>query len=736
MRQVLAFLTAWTFLSGICTPAVGADALADAIALREQGQVQQSIELLKATALTTNSPLARAQVAGELGISQLQARDLDHAATSLSLAHAYFTGAERARFAIHLGNLNARRKLTLEAIAYYKEAQALSGGDPAITLSAGLNMAAMVPENERLARLQTLSAQLGNQALPVQHLNLAHQAAGLTVPDLRLAYQHAERARELALRNGNRRLQVEAEELLGGLYESRERLREALALTQQALAHAHATDLALVADLIVALEWRQARLQQRLGANDAALAAYERAVNQLKAIRDDIPIENDHGRSSYWATISPLYLGYAAMLLQGAESQVTLRRVVDAMEQVKQAELQDYLGDRCIVQTIQGGVAGPVARGTALLYPIIFPDRIELLLETSTGITRRTTLVASTTVTETANRLAFSLRNGMNDFMPASRQVHDWLLAPFSQQLAGEAITTLVLVPDGALRLLPIAVLHDGQRFVIENYAVATVTGMTMTNGAAPRGSGAALVVGVSDPGPAVGKLSEKMASAILQPSSTRSLTGQAHGRSLRALPANADAASRGFEQLRASLQLPGVKQEVDALATVLHGRQLLNAQFTVDQFRRETDDSDYRIIHVASHGVFGGTTENSFIMAYDDLLTMDGLQAILKTDRYTRAPLELLSLSACETAEGNDRAPLGMAGAAMKARAKSVLGTLWPLEDNAAQAVMTRFYSGLTNGKLSKAEALRQAQLSLIKDANSGHPFFWGSFILIGNWQ
>jgi CHAT domain-containing protein len=122
--------------------------------------------------------------------------------------------------------------------------------------------------------------------------------------------------------------------------------------------------------------------------------------------------------------------------------------------------------------------------------------------------------------------------------------------------------------------------------------------------------------------------------------------------------------------------------------------------------------------------------------MAYDDLLTMNGLQAILKSDKFARAPVELLSLSACETAEGNERAPLGMSGAAIKARAKSVLGTLWPLEDNAAQQVMTRFYGGLANGGLGKAEALRQAQLVLIRDPNAAHPFFWGSFILIGNWQ
>lgn len=107
----------------------------------------------------------------------------------------------------------------------------------------------------------------------------------------------------------------------------------------------------------------------------------------------------------------------------------------------------------------------------------------------------------------------------------------------------------------------------------------------------------------------------------------------------------------------------------------------------------------------------------------------------MLKSENFQNNPMELLTLSACETAEGNFRAPLGFSGAAIKTRAKSVLGTLWPVEDNAAKSVMKKFYGGMVNAGLTKTEALRQAQLELLHSRQFDHPFFWAPFVLIGNW-
>jgi CHAT domain-containing protein len=130
---------------------------------------------------------------------------------------------------------------------------------------------------------------------------------------------------------------------------------------------------------------------------------------------------------------------------------------------------------------------------------------------------------------------------------------------------------------------------------------------------------------------------------------------------------------------------------------------------------------------------VFGATAEATFVMAHDDLITIDQLQAYLRGPGLRGRPIELLTLSACETAEGDDRAPLGLSGAALKAQAESALGSLWPVSDDAAQQLMAIFYGKLVrNGSSAKAKALQQAQVRMIGQDAMKHPYFWAPFILV----
>jgi CHAT domain-containing protein len=142
-------------------------------------------------------------------------------------------------------------------------------------------------------------------------------------------------------------------------------------------------------------------------------------------------------------------------------------------------------------------------------------------------------------------------------------------------------------------------------------------------------------------------------------------------------------------------------------------------------------------VVHIASHGVFGGSAASSYLLAYDDLLTLDTLQTLLRSDASRRQPIELLTLSACQTAEGNERAPLGLSGAALKARARAVLGTLWPVDDAATVRLMQAFYrEWLAQPEAGKAAALRSAQLALLRNRDTRHPYYWAPFALIGNWR
>jgi len=171
-------------------------------------------------------------------------------------------------------------------------------------------------------------------------------------------------------------------------------------------------------------------------------------------------------------------------------------------------------------------------------------------------------------------------------------------------------------------------------------------------------------------------------------------------------------------------------------LMSKTRGDRLLNSEFTVSRFRDQVGSQDYRIIHIASHAVFTKRAGGSFILAYDDLLTMDQLGVLLRAKSQQANQVELLTLSACQTAEGDDRAPLGIAGAALKAHAGSALGSLWPVDDQATKALMLSFYDSLTKLGSSKAKALQQAQLSLLRTSSLKHPFFWAPFIMVGSGQ
>lgn len=730
------------------------------VALRMQGELRQAINTLSAVSQTANSPAIQAAAAGELGITLLQAHQKIQAEPPLKQAYEYFSGEQRGRYAVYLGNLNLIRNRKQEAENYYQEALALAGKDSEIRMMVSLNRIRLLPKEKRPAQIKKLSDELDRLEdlrrpanLHINLGNLAHQSAQIP-----LAYHHLKTARELAENNQDRRLQIEAIDALAQLYEEQKRAQDALNLTRQGIAVAQALDHNRAADLLINLEWRQGRLLKAGGNKVAALAAHLRAVELIESIRQDIPIEFENGESSFRTLLEPIYLSYADLLLQQADSQPAsgradqLRAAIDTIELIKQSELQDFLGDRCAVEAVQGGSSGRIPANTAALYPLLLPDRIELLLETASGIQRRTVNVTVGAIRLDAVQFAAMLRNGIGNYMPLAQQLYRQLLAPFETSFAEQKITSLIVVPDGVLRLVPIGALHDGKQFAIDKFAISMATGLSMTNSAPPtRRAFSSLIAGVSEPGAVVEKLSRVMTAQIFEPGATADDTakrGLATSRNLRAIrppdshnltrakPDSPGYDMREIEDLKSRLALPGVKDEIRSLRDILEGTSLLNQDFTVGRFINEGESGEYQIVHIASHGVFGGSSDTSFIMAHDDILSMDALQVMLRAEKFQKNPIELLSLSACQTAEGNDRSPLGISGAAIKARAKSVLGTLWPVEDNAARSIMESLYSGLTVGKLSKTEALRQAQINLIRSPETAHPFFWAPFVLIGNWQ
>jgi len=730
-----------------------AERMASGVRLREQGLLDQAIAEFQA-ARSSDSQKIQTRAAGELGATHLQARRYAQAEEFLKSAYGQSTGADRARYAMFLGNLAMARKQFGPARSFYQEAVNLSPGTRDMEIAVGLNLARLLPPAERLNRLQAIAGLLADSPVSgdraVQHLNLASQARSLGAGATELAYRHALRSAELAQAAGDQRLLVQSDDVLAQIYEDQGRATDALTLTRRGIDRAAALESSRSADLLIQLEWRLGRLFSAAGRLPEAQAAYRRAVAHIESIRQDIPIAYEDGRSSFSATLEPVFIGYVNAVLRQLDSPAAmnqtdqLRSVVQTIELMRQSEIQDFLGDRCTVEAVQGLVGGTLPAGSAVLYPIVLADRMELLLVTPEGIQRRTTAVPEAMLKATANDLARRLRDGLDGFLPPSRRLNDWILKPFDDAFKTGGVTSLVVAPSGVLRLVPIAVLHDGQQFAIERFSVSIVTGMTMTNMSPKAGRTVeALVAGVSYPGPVVDKLGPTMMTAVAESDDVsgaekRGLSSRPQTRSVRDGRATATgAAARGSasDAMKERLALPGVKEEVDALRSILPGINMLNQDFTLGHFSAEAESGRYRIFHIATHGFFGGSAETSFIMAYDDLLTIDGLQSLLKSESFEKNPIELLSLSACQTAQGNDRAPLGISGAAIKARAKSVIGTLWPVDDDAAKTLMQSLYLGITRDGLSKTDALRKAQLELLHASGSQGPFFWAPFVLIGNW-
>jgi len=743
------FLLGMLLVLNTAHAAPDAEAIARGTALRNGGNLQQAIDYFSTLRTASDQDTAVAAT-GKMGATLLQMRRHAEAETYLREAYGKTTGIERARLANELGNLAAARRLKLEALRFYTEVRALAGDDAVLVLLARINEVRLVERQEQAVLLQSISNDLASISDPLTRARLRLSVGQLMNESgsLQMAYENFNEAQTLAAKSGDTRIEVDSLDGLAQLYEEQGRKMEALRLTKRGIDRAQAGQ-GLFADILLQLEWRQGRLLAAQGANDEARAAYQRAIEHIESIRQDIPIDYEDGRSSFRDTLEPIYLGFIDLLLKKADTAVDnerislLRRTRDIAELIKQSELQDYLGERCSVDSAQNEALTGVAPGTAIFYPILLKDRIEVIFESGAGISRYTTAMDAKLLRDRVTAYAQSLRYGEEGYRDDAIRLYDVLIRPFEKDIKDQGVHTLLVVPDGVLRLLPWTALHDGQQFLVQKYSVVINSGLSMTNQAANRGKGfVSLVAGMAEPGPTlIEKLSKSSLEQVVNPkSATRSgfALKLAKGDTQRAVSVTTRTI-KGVKRAVAwkeELALPGVKAEIDALSKILPGTNLLDATFTTGRLHDEFDKGEYRIAHLATHGFFGKTGDQSYLMAYDDIVTMDGLQKLLQLERVKKNPIDLLTLSACETADGDDRSPLGIAGAAIKAKAKSVLGTLWPVSDQAAQKVMISFYGSLVHDGVSKAEALRLAQVALIGNPDLEHPYYWAPFIIVGNWR
>ncbi|MGC1396577.1 MAG: CHAT domain-containing protein [Coleofasciculaceae cyanobacterium] len=339
-------------------------------------------------------------------------------------------------------------------------------------------------------------------------------------------------------------------------------------------------------------------------------------------------------------------------------------------------------------------------------------DRLELVLITPEGKPIRHSINATRAqVTELANDFLSNVTNVRNTkgYLVPAQKMYQLILAPLEKDLQQQGIQNLVYIMDSRLRSIPLAALHDGKGFVVERYSFGLMPSLALTN------------------------------------------TSYKDVSKLKVLAMGADTFSE-------QKPLPAVPVELSTIANKLWpGKSFLNQDFTIKNLKAVRSEQRYGIIHLATHAEFlPGKPSNSYIQLWDTKLRLDQLPLL----GLNKPPVELLVLSACRTALGDEGAELGFAGLAIQAGVKSALGSLWYVSDDGTFGLMTEFYEQLKESPI-KSEALRLAQLAMIKgevrlqggklvttngnftlpsnleqlrDRNLSHPYYWSSFTMIGN--
>ena len=480
---------------------------------------------------------------------------------------------------------------------------------------------------------------------------------------------------------------------LGHMAEESNRRDEALRLTRAALFEGQQAN---APESLYRWHWQIGRILKQSGQDEEALTAYKRAVQVLQPIRHEFSGGYQGRHNSFQESVKPLFTEISDLILRRAATLQSQEQAIpylmqarETIETFKAAELQDYFRDEC-VKTAHASKAKVehVAANTMVIYPIILPDRLELLVSHTSGMKRIAVDVLEETLTQEVRAFRRTLQERETTaYLRHAQQLYSWLIHPLEEDLQKHAITTVVFVPDGPLRTIPMAALHDGTQHLIARYAIAVTPGMELTD-ARPmnRNNVQLLSMGLTD--------------------------------SVQDFP-----------------PLPNVEKELSSVRELYGGEVLLNRKFVVPAVETQMKEHIFSVMHIASHGVVEDTIENSFVLAYDDKITMDRLAQMIGVAQFRKSPLELLTLSACETAVGDDRAALGLAGMAVKAGARSALATLWFIDDEATSQLISEFYRQLKDPMISKAVALQRAQLKIQKEANHTHPSFWSPFLLINNW-
>jgi CHAT domain-containing protein len=684
-------------------------------------QIRQTLEQspdsrLKITGLRTLSDIF--QQAGELQDSQTMLTQ------ALAIAEKLGLQQEQSITLLSLGNIARAQKQTQIALDFYQRVETVAGDKfPLLGMQAQINRLSLLIETrqwnlatnlgsqirEPLAVLppgrSTINAQINlaknliclqrqkstpicPQPIPTQTVN---QSSQVIIGLLNAAVQQAENLQD-------RRAQSYALGNLGQFYEQRGEWAKAKEYTIKAL---NLSQQIQAGDISYQWQWQLGRLLKQEDST-GAIAAYSQAVKSLQSIRSDLVTLNPDIQFGFREEVEPVYRELVNLLLQAqTPSQQNLKQAREAIEALQLAELDNFFRDACAQAKPEqlDQIVDNAATPTAVFYGIVLPDRLEFILKLpkQSNLLHYRTQVSQQEVETTLKQLQEKLTQPKpsKELPQLSQQVYNWLLRQAEPDLAQSGINTLVFVLDFSLQNIPLAILDDGKQYLVEKYALALSPGLQLIE------------------------------SQLLRQIQLNVLTaGVSESRTI---------AGRTFDSLN---QVPLELQQIQA--EVAKSQKLLNSALSADNLRKAVESVPFSVIHLATHGNFSSNPDETFVLLWDRLLQAKNFDQLLGIGNINTPAIELLTLSACETATGDKRATLGLAGIAVRAGARSTLATLWQVKDESTAAFAIQFYKVLKDHKLTKAQALRQAQLYLMQqhpNTNYRLPYYWAPFVLVGNW-
>jgi CHAT domain-containing protein len=660
----------------------------------EQKLATQPDSQIKATGLRSLG--VTLQVVGDLKKSEQVLKQSLAIAQKLNLPEAISASL------FSLGNTSRASEKPEDAIAFYQQA-AKASNDKLSQLQAQLNQVRLLVATKKWQQAHSLISQLTTDSanLPASReaiyakVNLAESMMQLSRKSLSINLQQQtldtlqeslQQAKELQ----DPRAQSYTLGTLGRFYERQQQWQQAQQVSESALQIAEEIN---ASDIAYQWQWQLGRIMSAQKNFPGAIAAESEAVKTLQSLRKDLVAINPDVQFSFRDSVEPVYRDLVRLLLTSNPDTNNLKKAREVIEFLQVAELENFFREACLDTKAKAKQIDEVDPTAAVIYPIVLPDRLAVILSLpGKPLSYYQTSLAQSEIDNTLEQLLQSLNPvySNKERLRLSQTVYNWLIQPVEQKLSASDVKTLVFVLDGVLRNLPMAALYDGKQYLVEKYNLALTPGLQ-----------------------------------LLEP---KAIAKQ----DLNAVIAGISESSQGFTAL------PGVKTEVEQIASELPSKLLLDRNFTNTNLQDQLQETSAPLIHLATHGQFSSKPEDTYILTWDRQIKVKDFETLLRSrEQRPTNPIELMVLSACQTASGDNRAALGMAGMAIRSGARSTIATLWSVQDQSTSLLMTEFYQHLTHDQknTTKAQALRKAQLALIKSSEYRHPFYWAPFVLVGNW-